>query len=150
VTTTAEDREPTRLELEAMAYVDGELALDARRAVEARLASDPALRGEVVRLQRLALLARDAAGPEPADAEWAALARDPLQRAGMWLGFAALGAGLAALAAFGLHALWTAESALALKVGASLVALGVLALFGAALRARMRTRPYDPYTEVRR
>jgi anti-sigma factor RsiW len=150
VTDAAEDREPTRLELEAMAYVDGELSPDARRAVEARLTSDPALRGEVVRLQRLSLLARHAAGPEPADAEWAALARDPLQRAGTWLGFAALGAGLVALAASGLYALWTSEVALALRLAVSLLALGVLALFGAALRARMRTRPYDPYTEVRR
>lgn len=56
---------PTTDELLAMAYADGELSADARRAFEARLSSDARLRVLVADQQRIAVLAREAAPSEP-------------------------------------------------------------------------------------
>ena len=53
----APEREPTTDELAAMAYADGELSLQERRAFEERMASEQALGREVVQYQRLQALA---------------------------------------------------------------------------------------------
>lgn len=143
-------REPSADDLRAMAYVDGELGADERREFEHSLASRADLRREVARLERLNVLARHAAGPEPLDHEWHALALDPLQRAGFGFGFVLVCAGTLALGAVLLMLLWTSSVQVALKLAASAVALGLAALFLATLRARLRTRDLDPYTDIQR
>ena len=148
---SAGEREPGREELLAMAYADGELRGAEREAFEALLAARPDLRREVAQQRRLHLLAREQAPPEPMDFEWAALAREPLHRAGLSLGFGLLLA--AALGLLGL-AFWGIASADDMPLGVRLV-LGALLgggvlLFVVFLRARLRTLPYDPYTEVQR
>ncbi|MCC7015194.1 MAG: hypothetical protein IT454_21730 [Planctomycetes bacterium] len=147
---TPSHREPTHEELLAMAYADGELAPAERREFERLLESRADLRQEVVRLQRLALLARQAAGPEPIDLEWRRLALDPVQRAGLGLGWSLLLCGaLAGLGSAG-YVLWTSDAPLLLKLSASSVVGGFALLLALALRARARTRTFDPYTEIQR
>ncbi len=142
--------EPTRDQLLAMAYVDGELTDEARAELERRLASEPGLRREVVELQKLELIARSAAPQEPMDHEWERLAVEPLQRGTLALGWILLLAGTLGLGGFALFLLFSSDAPLAVKclLGA-LVAGGALLLL-ATLRARLRTLPYDPYTEVKR
>ncbi|HED66174.1 MAG TPA: hypothetical protein ENJ09_11540 [Planctomycetes bacterium] len=143
-------REPTREELQAMAYVDGELAPDERAAFEQRLSSDRALALEVAELQRLAVIARQVAPREPIDSEWERLAGDPIQSAGLPLGFLA-----SALGAIGLFLWWLVEilrSDLELlpKVFFALLVFGLLFVFLLVARARARTLPFDPYRDVQR
>lgn len=147
---TAAEREPTRDELLAMAYVDGELADDARRELEARLPNEPALAREVAELRRLAVLARAVAPAEPMDAEWARIRADPAQRAGGTLGWTLLALGAAGLAGL---ALWRALSGPGDPLPRVLVAMaagGLALLFLLVLRNRLRTLPYDPYRDVQR
>ena len=142
--------EPTADQLQAMAYVDGELEPDERSAFEARLSKEPALGREVAELRRLELLARRMAPPEPADYEWQRLARDTIQRGGTGLGFALLIVGAAGLVGGGLATFLMSDESLTTKALVSALALGILALFGTTLRARLRVLPYDPYTQVER
>lgn len=144
------ERQPTRDELLAMAYVDGELAAQARAEFEQRLAAEPALRREVSALRDLELLARQAAPKEPADHEWAALAREPSQRAALGLGAGLLIVGALALLMVGMWELVRAELAPLLKWPLAALVLGAAFLFGAVLRARLRTLPHDPYRKVQR
>lgn len=146
----AEEREPTREELLAMAYADGELSGPEREAFEAEMAQKSELRLLVTRERRLDALARGAAGPEPMDHEWRALANDPVQRLGLGLGwFLFLGGfGLALAAAF--VALWLSDVDLLGKLALSAFTLGLALFLTLAVRARLRTRAYDPYTEVQR
>jgi anti-sigma factor RsiW len=144
------EREPSRDELLAMAYADGELAGEERAAFERRLAEDVQLAREVARYQSLQVLARQAAPPEPMDFEWRRLARDPLQRAlafGGWL-LAALGA--LGLVAWGEYVVAVSDMPLLPKLALGGLVLGIALLFAAAIRARLRTHAYDPYTEVQR
>ena len=147
---SSEEREPTREELLAMAYADGELPPAERAQFEGLLTERGDLRAEVARLQRLNVLARDAAGPEPIDLEWAALRRDPAYRASLGLGLALFVGGLGLLVAGGLWMLWTGTLALAVKLAVSALVAGFVLLLAAYLRARLRTRAYDPYTEIER
>jgi anti-sigma factor RsiW len=144
------EREPTRDELLAMAFADGELAGAERDAFEARLSSSPELRAQVTQYQRLAVLERAFCPSEPADHEWAALERELVRRAGRRIGFLLLGLGaLAALVWMG----WTAASSslpTVAKLVLLFVLLGVTILFLVVLRARLRTLPYDPYRDVKR
>lgn len=146
----ASEREPSRDELEAMAYADGELEGAARSAFEARLAERPDLVREVARHQRLNVLARHAAPPEPMDHEWRRLARDPFQRGLLLVGWLLGAGGAVLLAGWGLHGLFTSDMPLFPKLALAAVGLGVLALGLAVLRGRLLTRPYDPYTEIQR
>ena len=143
-------REPTRDELLAMAYADGELAPEERARFELRLAQEPALAREVSELRRLELLARQAAPPEPMDHEWQRLARSPGQRGLRSAGALLLGAGLLGLAAWGLTCLECSQASWVPKLLVPLAILGALLLVGAAVRARARTLRYDPYRDVKR
>ena len=148
---TPEDRPPNPDELLAMAYADGELDVDSRADFEARLGADSDLALQVTHQQRLNLLMRRMAPPEPKDAEWARLAKDPLHRSGLGTGFSLTLAG--ALGVFGL-ASWGIVTSDAIATPWKLVlialAVGVLTLFLTVLRARLRTLPYDPYTSIER
>jgi len=144
------ERQPTRDELFAMAYVDGELAEPARGEFERRLAQEPALRREVSALRDLELLARQAAPKEVADHEWAALAREPVQRATLGLGATLLVGGVLVLATYGTFELLRAELSPWLKWPLVAVLLGGAFLFGSVLRGRLRTLPHDPYRKVQR
>ena len=145
-----EEPAPTRDELLAMAYADGELAPDERRAFEARLAAEPALAREVAELRSLELLARRAAGPEPIDIEWRRIEASPLTRASRALAWSAIGLGALALAGWAALAVARSELDPAAKLGLLALAVGFAVLLLLALRARLRTRRYDPYREVRR
>jgi anti-sigma factor RsiW len=143
-------REPTRDELLAMAYVDGELSAEGRAEVERRMAGEPALRREVAELQELAVLARAGAPKEPADHEWAELGRDPVQRGALGLGWVLVAVGLLGLGGFGLLELLRSDAPLAVKALLGALLLGAVLLLGATLRARLRTAPLDPYRKVQR
>jgi len=145
------EAEPTADQLLAMAYADGELDAAARHSFESRLAGDTALAREVAKHRAFAVLARRSAAPEPADYEWRRLAADPLQRGTLGVGWVALSVGVLGL--LGLY-LWRflvddsvewVERALVLSA-----TVGGLALLAAAVRARLRTLPLDPYRNVER
>ena len=147
---TSVQREPTTDQLAAMAYADGELAGDERRAFEARLAQSPALAREVAQYQRLQVLARQAAPPEPMDHEWRRLWGDPVQRTLALLGWLLAGAGALTLLGWIGWSLVVSELELVPKLALGGLLLGAALLFVSALRARLRTRPYDPYREIQR
>lgn len=148
---TSQERQPTRDELLAMAYVDGELDAASRAAFETRMREQRDLAREVAELQRLGVVARRMAPPEPQDAEWDRLRREPLQRAGRGLGFALVAAGLLGLVVFvGYVVARDDHLPLGLKLVIGAVSAGLLLLGLTVLRARLRTLPYDPYTEIRR
>jgi anti-sigma factor RsiW len=133
-----------------MAYVDGELDTEERREFELSLANRSDLRLEVARLRRLELLTRYAAGPEPMDHEWRELELDPVHRAGFGLGFLLLTAGSLALATLALYALWSSRVPVLVDVAITAIAVGFVALFLVTMRARMRTRHLDPYSDIER
>ena len=143
-------QEPSREQLLAMAYVDGELDPGARAAFEIELAAREDLRREVVQFQRLGLLARSMAAPEPIDHEWRKFARDPLQRTSTVAAFLALAAGATGLAGWGAWVIWESNMPATPKILLALLCGGALLLFLVTLRGRLRTLPYDPYTEIER
>ena len=148
---TDREREPTRDELLAMAYVDGELDRAAREELERRMADEPALAREVAELKKLEVIARQTAPPEPMDHEWNRLRKGLVHRGGHLVGFLFLALGSIGLAVWGMiGVLRDDETELTAKVLLSLLILGALTLFLVILRGRLRTLPYDPYTEVQR
>ena len=144
------EREPTPDELLAMAYVDGELDRAAREELERRLALEPVLRREVADLQRLALIARRSTPPEPMDHEWRALEREWVHAGGSRLGAGLIGAGALGGALWLGYELLVSAAPLPAKLAGAALLLGVLVHFLVSLRARLRTLPFDPYTEVER
>jgi len=146
----ATEREPSHDELLAMASADGELAGAERERFEQRLASSPALALEVARYRRLQALAQQAAPAEPMDYEWRRLARDPLQRLLLALGWSLLVVASGTLVAWGEYSIAVSDLPLVPKLALGGLLLGLVLLAAAALRGRLRTRPYDPYTEVQR
>jgi len=146
----ANERTPTRDELFAMAYVDDELDEEARAAFEARLETEPALAREVVELQRLAVLARTAAPVEPMDHEWSRLERGLVHGGGSRLGWATLLVGGLGLLGWAVLELVRSDMAPVTKGLLLLVFGGLALLLGLAVRARLRTLPYDPYTGIQR
>ncbi len=143
-------RAPTTDELLAMAYADGELAPEARATFEARLVVEPRLRALVVDQQQIAVLARDAAPPEPLELERLHVERSVPQA---FLGaFGRLLLGLGILYALVSLTLSTCNANLRLPLAGAAVFL--LAGFGAlALRAhriRSATQHLDPYRNVQR
>ncbi len=147
---TSTEREPSRDELQAMAYADGELDAEERAGFERRMAASPALALEVARYRRLQTLARQVAPPEPMDFEWRRLGLDPLQRLLLGAGWTLLvGAGVTLLA-WGEYTIAVSDMPTVPKLALGGLLLGGLLLVAGAVRARLRTRPYDPYTEVQR
>ena len=143
--------EPTQGELQAMAYVDGELAGEERAGFEARLADDEQLARHVAHYRALDVLSRQMAPPEPADHEWTRLESEALHGLGTRLGWGLVGLGGVALAAYGVVGLARAESI------SSVPKLGLLSLLGGlglllalTIHARVRLLPFDPYRKVKR
>lgn len=144
-------REPSRDELLAMAYVDGELDDGARAEFEGRLASEPALLREVAELKKLEVIARQTAPPEPIDHEWKRLDKEVVHTGGHFLGFLVATLGTLGLAGWGmLEVFRDDELAILPKLLIGMTIGGFALLFLVILRARLRTLPYDPYTEVQR
>lgn len=144
------EREPTQDELLAMAYADGELAPGERAAFEVRLVKEPRLAKELAELRALDVLTRHSAPLEPQDHEWARIVRSPVQRT---LGpFAWTLIGLATAGLFG-WLVWkecTCDLELVPKACVIALTVGLFLLVVLALRNRLRTLPYDPYTKVKR
>jgi anti-sigma factor RsiW len=143
-------REPTRDELLAMAYVDGELTSEGRAEFESRLAASPELRREVSQLKELELLARAAAPREPMDHEWDELARDPVQRGSLGMGWTLLVLGVLGCLGYGTFALLVSGAPPLVKVLVCALFSGLALLLGATVRARLRTLPLDPYRKIQR
>lgn len=133
-----------------MAYVDGELDPTARAEFEAQLAAREDLRREVVSLRRLGLLARSMAAPEPIDHEWKKLARDPLQQTATVAAFMAMAIGATGLAGWGAYEIWASQQPVPVKALLGALCGGALLLLLVTLRGRLRTLPFDPYTEIER
>jgi anti-sigma factor RsiW len=145
-----EEREPSPDQLLAMAYADGELPTETRLAFEARLAREPELVREVAEHLRLDVLARRAAGPEPADFEWKRLATETLQRGGLGAGWTLLIGGAAALFVWAALTVARSELDLAAKLALAAVGLGVVLVGTFTVRARLRTMHLDPYRDLER
>jgi len=148
---TNKQREPSRDELLAMAYVDGELSDDAALEFERRLPVEPALVRDVAELKRLEVIARQVAPPEPIDHEWKRLEKEVLHSGGNILGFLLAALGTLGLTGWILLELFRDdELTLVPKLLIGMTVGGFALLFLVILRARLRTLPYDPYTEVKR
>ena len=145
-----EERAPTRDELLAMAYADGELDDAAAREFEARLEREPELGRELAELRQLAVLARRITPSEPADHEWRRLEAEWLHGGGQKLGLTLLAVSALGLFAALMWLLFTSALPIAIQVFAGAGAAGMLLLLVLAIRARRRTLPYDPYTQVKR
>ncbi len=141
---------PSRDELLAMAYVDGELDENARRDFELRLAAEAPLALEVAELRQLAVLARQVAPPEPMDSEWDRLEKEWLHTGGRSFSLLLTAAGVIGLFLWGVYAAATASFGLVPRVLLVALLVGLAGLFLVTLRARLRTLPYDPYTKVKR
>ena len=151
MTPAAEELEPTRDQLLAMAYCDGELTEAAHREFEARLAHEPELLREVSELKRLEVLSRRVAPREAGDLVRSSLARNPVHSGLTKLAFAALLLGALLSVGCGAWALLTSadltpmERFLCLSLGG-----GLALLFGLTLRQRCMLLPHDPYRSVER
>ena len=145
-----DDRPPSDDQILAMAYADGELAGTARAEFEARLSRDSALAREVAAQQRLHVLARLAAGPEPMDHEWKRIERSSLHRSGLGLAWTMIAVGSLGLLAWAVAEELRSGLPLVPKISIALLMAGLVALFLITLRNRLRTMPLDPYTQVKR
>ena len=114
------------------------------------MATEPALAREVAELQKLELLARGWALPEPKDSEWQRLEDELLQSTGWTLGWILLAVGGIGLGLFAAFEILTGEMAPLLKFFLTVTIGGLTVLFLLVLRGRLRTLPLDPYTEVKR
>ncbi|MFT5049365.1 MAG: anti-sigma factor RsiW [Chlamydiales bacterium] len=144
------EREPTPDELLAMTYADGELDEASCGEFEARLAAEPALAKEVAGHLSLAVMARKMAPPEPMDHEWKRLELDPMQRAGIRLGWLLLTLGAIGLAGWSIVEVSQSDMELAPRSLVLSLIAGSIVLLLTTLRARLRTLPYDRYTGVER
>ena len=144
------ERPPSVDDLAAMAYVDGELPARDRAAFEARLDREPALVREVAAQQRLAVLARAVAPREPMDFEWRRIERSTTHRVGVSLGWTLLGVGAVGLAGWCAYEVGLAPIGIVPKLLTAAIAAGFLLLLLLAVRARSRTKPFDPYDDVLR
>ncbi len=137
-------------ELLAMAYVDGELSPEDRQEFERRLQTEARLAEQVAEMRGLTLVARNLIPPEPEDREWRKLARDPLQRGGLRLGwFFCLVAVVGFTVAATLSMVQSNEHwAMKLFFFSGGAGAGILLLL--TLRERMAVLPLDPYRKLQR
>lgn len=143
-------RAPTTDELLAMAYADGELSADAARDFEERLQREARLRVLVADQQRIAVLARESAPPEPLRLATLLVERDAPQMALLLAGRALLVVAalwvVAWLALCCVEGMWRPPIA-----GAALAAtLGLALLTWRAWNVRRATQHLDPYRDLRR
>jgi len=145
-----EDRPPSDDQILAMAFADGELEGAARIEFEARLARDPALALEVTAQKRLHLLAREAAGPEPMDHEWKRIESSRAHRSARGLAWTLIATGSFGLAGWAIAEELRSGLPVVPKISIALLLAGLAMLFLITLRNRLRTMPYDPYTQIKR
>jgi anti-sigma-K factor RskA len=150
MTTADDEREPTRDQLLAMAYVDGELASEARSAFETRLRAEPALLREVAELKELELLARRAGPREPMDFEWDRLESEWTHSGGTLLAYSLMTVASVGGALWILWALLRSDMETVPKVLVCVFVAGLGLLLLVTLRARLRTASLDPYRHVKR
>jgi len=141
---------PTRDELLAMAFADGELAPDAEAEFRERMQNEPALALAVSEHNELALIAREIAPPEPMDYEWQRIAEEGTSRAWAGLAWSLLFVGGLGLGGWAVLELYHSEMDTLPKSLCGSLLGGLVLLFLFTLRNRMRTLPYDPYTKVTR
>jgi anti-sigma factor RsiW len=141
---------PTRDELLAMAYADGELTPEAHEQFRVRMQHEPKLAKAVSDHQRLALVARQLAPPEPMDYEWQRIAEEGHSRAWAGLAWALMFVGGLGLAGWAVLEVYRSELDPLAKTLSGALLVGILLLFLYTLRNRLRTLPFDPYTEVQR
>ncbi|MFN0009709.1 MAG: hypothetical protein ACKVXR_17580 [Planctomycetota bacterium] len=145
-----EERMPSPDELAAMAYVDGEMPQRERAAFEARLEREPVLVREVAAQQRLAVMARAAAPREPIDEEWKRIRGSAVHRMGLPAGWTLMAVGGVGLAVWCAWAIGTSSIGILPKLLTAALAAGFLFLFLLAMRARISSKPFDPYDGVKR
>ena len=146
----SEERVPSPDELAAMAYVDGEMSARERAAFEGRLEKESVLVREVAAQQRLAVMARAAAPREPIDEEWKRIEGSAVHRMGLPIGWTLLTAGGIGLAVWCAWLIATSSIGLLPKLLTAALAAGFLFLFLLAVHARITSRPFDPYDDVKR
>ena len=142
--------EPTRDQLLAMAYADGELSAEARREFEERMRDEPQLGIEVAGYQSLAALSRQVAPREPMDTEWERLEGDLFHRLCHWAGWGLFVVGGLGLCGWGSFEVLVSDMPVLPKALVATLLAGSLVLFLSTVRARMRTLPYDPYRSIQR
>ena len=147
---SASSEEPTRDQLLAMAYSDGELSIEGRQEFEDRMSHEPALGLEVSRYVTLAAVARQVAPTEPIDTEWARIEKDPMHRFTTGVGWLLFVGGGFGLGAWGSYEVLVSDMPLLPKCLVAAMIAGFLVLFLTTARARMRTLPYDPYRSIER
>lgn len=144
------EKEPTRDQLLAMAYADGELSTESRRAFEARLSTEPELATEISEYRALQVITRQFAPPEPMDYEWQRIAEDPVEKAGHGLGWMLLVGGSVGLAGAGLLAIARSEMEVWAKGSIVATLAGFFVLLLMTTQDRLRTLDLDPYRKVKR
>ncbi len=145
-----ESEHPSRDELLVMAYVDDELVPEQRELLEQRLTQEPELLRQVTAYQKLEVLARHNAPPEPTDLEWERILSSPTHQAGTRTGWTLLCTGLIGLFALGCIATLQADLDALTKALILAPLFGFSVLLSIRFRDRQRLLPYDPYTEVKR
>jgi anti-sigma factor RsiW len=144
------DRQPSKDELLAMAYVDGELDSEQREAFEQRLPEEPQLLREVAEHNSLAVLARQLTPPEPMDHEWRRLDGENLHGKGIPLGLLLSAIGALGLIFWGAVGILLSGHEPMLKCFFILLLGGLSGVFLLVFRARIQTQHLDPYTKVQR
>ena len=145
-----ESEHPSRDELLVMAYVDDELVPEQRELLEERLAKEPELLRQVAAYQKLEVLARQGAPPEPTDLEWERILGSPLHQAGSRTGWTLLCGGLIGLFVLGCIATLQSDLEFFTKILILTPLCGFSVLLSIRYRDRQRLIPFDPYTEVKR
>ncbi len=145
-----ESEHPSRDELLGMAYVDDELVPQQREQLEQRLANEPELLRQVTAYQKLEVLARHNAPPEPTDLEWERILDSSIHQAGTRTGWTLLCAGMIGLFLLGCIATLQADLDAVTKALILAPLLGFTVLLSIRFRDRQRLIPFDPYTEVKR
>ena len=143
-----EDPDPD--DLLAMAYVDGELSPDQLRTFQGRLKTEPALADRVAEMRGLTLVPSEWIPPEPEDREWRKLARDPLQRGGLRLGWFFCLVAVVGLAVAATVSVAQSSEHWAMKVFLLSGAIGAGLLLLLTLRERLAVLPLDPYRKLER